>query len=339
MTASDLVACAAAFAEHLARELVPACDRAGVRSAVGAALAGAAERPGRSGRRASVLTRAGVPFEASVTGGPGGPAPALRYVADPASAAPFFGPRLAGQRRVVDDLVARLGEPAEAARCEAARFLDAVFPDPAGVPARSRAAAFVGVVHDPVVATRPAWLKVYGNLGGDRPALRRLSETWAPFGEVAALVRDLPLAPRLAALGLGASGARRHKVYLRPRDGVPGALTTVLHHLGADPSGLLPEIGRPGGAAAVGRRSYVACEPRAEGDPVVTLYVPATHLDAGRATELAQACHGSTAALDMVAAAAGASGRAWDLTAVGLGGPAGAPPASLTLYVAPRPAA
>ena len=145
--------------------------------------------------------------------------------------------------------------------------------------------------------------------------------------------------PRLAALGLGASGARRHKVYLRPQDGVPGALTTALGHLGAEPSGLLPEIGRPGGAAAVGRRSYVACEARAEADPVVTLYVPTSHLEVGRATELARACHGSTAALDLVAAAAGASGRAWDLTAVGLGGPAGTPPATLTVYVAPRPAA
>jgi len=132
-----------------------------VRAADGAALAGTAERPGRPGRRASVLTRAGVPFEASVTGGPAARPPALRYVADPGSAASFFGPRLTAQRRVVDDLGARLGSSGAAVGDEAHAFLDTVFPDPA----RTRAAAFVGVVHEPGVAAGPAWLKVYGNLG------------------------------------------------------------------------------------------------------------------------------------------------------------------------------
>jgi hypothetical protein len=128
--------------------------------------------------------------------------------------------------------VVRLGASGAAVGDEAHAFLDTVFPDPAVVAARTRAAAFVGVVHQPGVAAGPGWLKVYGNLGGDRRALARLSGPWVPFADVAALVDDLPLVPRPAALGLAASGARRHKVYLRPREDDPRALPAVLERFG-----------------------------------------------------------------------------------------------------------
>ena len=229
---ADLVACATAFAEHLGGELVPACDAAAVRAA-GRRRAGGHRRA--AGAAGPARQRAH-PSRRAVRGQrhrcAGRPAPALRYVADLGSAAPFFGPRLAAQRRVVDDLVARLGASGAAVGDEAHAFLDTVFPDPAVVAARTRAAAFVGVVHQPGVAAGPGWLKVYGNLGGDRRALARLSGPWVPFAEVAALVDDLPVVPRLTALGLAASGARRHKVSHRPREDDPRAPPAVLDRFG-----------------------------------------------------------------------------------------------------------
>lgn len=327
-------AAAAAFLAHLASALVPGCDGAAVRAVVTTALTGAGDGPGRDGRRSSVLTRWGAPFEASVTGGRSGPDAALRYVADPASSAGFFGPRLAAQRAVLHDLVAAVGRDGSGGE-EVDAFVDAVFPDPPRVPARTRAATFAGLVHD--AGPVPAWVKAYGNLGGDAAALARLGERWPALAEVAAATASLPLVPRLAALGLAASEARRHKVYLRPREDDPAALPATLAHFGVRVGDLLPETVRREAVPSLGRRSYVAVEPGTRAAPLVTLYVPVPLLDAGRPVELVRGWFGDTAVLDLIAAAAASSGRAWDLTAVGLGGPAGGPPTRLTVYAAPRP--
>ncbi len=334
---TGLVPAAATFLDHLARALVPGCDRSAVRALVATALTGATDRPGRDGRRASVLTRSGAPFEASITGGRSGPAPALRYVADPASSAGFLGPRLTAQRAVLHDLAVAVADGPAGVGDEIETFLDAVFPDPARLPARTRAASFVGVVHE--AGPGPAWIKAYGNLGGDPAAPARLGERWPAFGEIAAATAALPLVPRLAALGLAGSGGRRHKVYLRPREDDPGALSTVLATLGLQVGDLLPETVRPRSAASLGRRAYVAVEPGLGTAPVVTLYLPVPLLDPGRPARLVTAWFGDGAVLDLVAAAAAASGRPWDLTAVGLGGPAGGAPTRLTVYAAPRPGA
>jgi hypothetical protein len=86
---------AAAFLEALRPRLAPGCDAEVVEAVFRRASAGHGAARGRDGRRVSVLTPAGIPFEASVTGDEKGPAPALRYNTETATSMPFFGPRLA----------------------------------------------------------------------------------------------------------------------------------------------------------------------------------------------------------------------------------------------------
>jgi hypothetical protein len=166
---------AVAFLDQLARCLVPACDPAVVAAVLARASAGYTTARGRDGRRASAIKPSGVPFEASVTGGDGRLDPALRYTTEAGTGLPFFGPRLAAQRAALNDLVAFLPEPALAAAGELAAFAAVLFPDPGAVPARTRFATTVGVVHTAAAPAGVAALKLYGNLTAEPDALGRLA--------------------------------------------------------------------------------------------------------------------------------------------------------------------
>jgi hypothetical protein len=311
----------------LASRLVPGCDPAVVGAVLAAATAGCGGARLRDGRRASVLTRSGMPFEASVTGGDGRPAAALRYVVEPASSLPFFGPRLAAQRAVVEQLAGWL--PAGAGP-ELADFVATAIPDPPAVPARTRFALFIGVVHEDDAPAEPAWLKVYANVAGDRGALDRLAARWSGFGRLpAALPGGVDLVPRFAAIELAASGERRAKLYLRPPAGRPVALGALL------PAGLPPELAGWAGDETVGSRSFV-CAAAADGaDPPLSVYLPARDLGldpaglAALVAGLARRCHGGTAAVDALTAAA----VPWEVTALGVSGGG----RKLNVYAAPSP--
>jgi hypothetical protein len=138
-----------ALIDELARQLVPACDRDVIRRVFATASAGHAGTRLRDGRRASTLTPSGVPFEASVTSGAGRPATALRYVTEPGCGMPFFGLRLAAQRRALAELAGWLPEPGRAGVDELRTLADVLFPEVAAVPARTRFAVFLGIVHGP----------------------------------------------------------------------------------------------------------------------------------------------------------------------------------------------
>ena len=121
---------------------------------------------------------------------------------------PYFGPRLAAQRRAIAALAAHLA-PGDGAGDELGAMLDVAFPDPASVPARTRFASFVGVVHTARHPRHVAALKGYVNLrAADRDATVRLGRRWPGFRVLGDVVGDLaddggPLTTEFAALEVG----------------------------------------------------------------------------------------------------------------------------------------
>ncbi len=234
---------AAAFLDQLARCLVPACDPAVVAAVLARASAGYTTARGRDGRRASAITPSGVPFEASVTGGDGRLDPALRYTTEAGTGLPFFGPRLAAQRAALDDLVAFLPAPALAAAGELAAFAAVLFPDPGAVPARTRFATTVGVVHTAAVPAGVAGLKLYGNLTAEPDALGRLAAADDRIAALAAVVEGLPfLAPAFATREVDAAGRVGHKLYLRTATATGAALSLLARRCGGDAGALLADL-------------------------------------------------------------------------------------------------
>jgi hypothetical protein len=316
------------------------------------ASAGYAAARRRDGRRASVITPSGVPFEASVTGGGGRLEPALRYTTETGTELPFFGPRLAAQRAALDDLVALLPPPARAVAGELHGFADRLFPDPGAVPARTNFATTVGVVHTPAVPGGPAGLKLYGNLTAEPGALGRLATADDRIAALAGVVDGLPfLAPAFATTEVDAAGRLGHKLYLRTATATGPALSVLARRCGGDAGALFAELD----AARVdvtraldrGRWRGIACvaAPADGGDPALSIHLTAKGLGlaparmAALARTLAARHHGSTAGVDALdtagAAAAGRSSRAWGTTVVGVGLPPGGGVGKVNVYVAP----
>lgn len=351
------------FLEALTGRLAPGCDREVVLATFASASGGYAGPRGRDGRRVTAITPSGVPFEASVTGGAGRAAAAVRYVTETATGMPFFGPRLAAQRRALDDLVGRLPAPARAGGDELRAAPDVFFPDPGAVPARTRFATTFGVVHRPEVPDAPAGLKLYGNLrtepagaGGGRrvgdAALGRLAARWPAFLALREVVGDLSfLAPHFATIEVDARGGIGHKVYLRTGRANAAALTVLARRCGATLAPLADELAAAGVAPEVWARGVFVCchhagagSPRGAGGspgPEVSVHLPARALglDAAGMAAFARRMvtgHGDGPAHDALVAAVDRAGgpAAWTTTVVGVGLAAGGL-GKVNVYVAP----
>jgi hypothetical protein len=336
----------AEFVDALASRLVPACDPAVIRAVFEAASTGYAGSRARDGRRASVITPSGVPFEASVTGGNGRSAASLRYVTEVASAAPFFRPRLTAQRAALDRLVGWLPDGVSSpAQAELSGFVDTLFPDPGAVPARIRFATWFGIVHRPEVPANIAGLKLYGVLFDGRQGVDRLAARWPEFSELSALVADLgSLRPYMADLEVDATGSTRCKLYLLTTAGA-APLEALVKRVGAGAASLEAMLGRFGVAVRGWSRVFICCEADDGKGPAVSVHLPAKALaldPAGMATlarRLAESLHGDTSALDAMEDAARQSARRWDHTFAGLGLGPGGSSGKLNVYLAPRPSA
>ena len=334
-----------AFLDELVPRLVPGCDAAAVRSTFALAGAGYTVPRTSDGRRVSAITPSGVPFEASVTGGDGRDEPALRYVTETATGMPFFGPRLAAQRRALDGLVARLPAGARDAAAELGCFVDTLFPDPPAVPARTRFATLFGLVHRADPAGGPVGLKVYGNLATDRTALARLGERWPPLAALAARVEGMPfLVQHAAATEADAAGRLSHKLYFRTVSRANAAsVAVVARRFDACAADLLDELASCGAAPVWNRNVHVCCESRPDGDARLSVHLPARALDLGPdamlalVRTLAARHHGTTAAVDALTAAAAAAGGTWSPTVVGAGLVPGGGLGKLNVYYAPSP--
>jgi hypothetical protein len=342
------------FVEALRSALVPGCDPGVVGAVLGCASTQCGGQRGRDGRRASALTPGGVPFEASVTGRAGRSAAALRYVTEPGAGLPFFGPRLAVQRRVVADLVARAAREVRASGDALKAVHDVLFPDPGAVPARTRFASFVGVVHTPEHPSHLAGLKVYANLRAADPAaaVARLGRRWPGFDDLDGLTRDLvpeggPPTAQFAALEAGAGDGLRSKLYLRTRTAGPRGLAGVARRVGADPAALDAALADAGLGLDGWVRPVFAClSTRAEGGGAVALSVHvaarSADLDAAAMADVARRItgrHGDAggfAALTRAMAAA-SPGAAFEVTVVGVGLAAGGGVGKVNVYAAPAP--
>lgn len=347
----------AEFVDALTRRLVPACDPGVVGAVFATAAAGYTGPRARDGRRASALTPSGVPFEVNISVGDDRTTPALRYVTETAAGQAFFRPRLEAQMAALDRLVGWLPEAAASSsehrddpapvRQEVQQFVDLLFPDPGAVPARTRFATFVGVVHQDDVPEGVAWLKVYGNLAGQEGALERLAGRWAAFGSLAGLVADRRRwAPAFAALEISAWGDRRFKLYCRPRVDDRSALDLLAARCGTDADGVLGTLTELG--VTVGRwpKVLVGCEAAgatAGRAPRLAVYFPGKSLgcDPRGMADLVRRLTGRDEAhrradpwLDAVEAAArGTVGDGWEYPGVGVGLRPGGAAGKLNLYV------
>lgn len=348
------------FVEALRATLVPGCDRDVVAAALADATTGSAGPRGRDGRRASALTPSGAPFEASVTGGGGRSGAALRYVCEPGTRSPYFGPRLAAQRRAIADLSARLA-PGDGAGDEVGALLDVAFPDPASVPARTRFASFVGVVHTARHPRHLAGLKGYVNLrAAGRDASVRLARRWPGFRVLGDVVGDLagdggPLTTEFAALEVGdgpavapdvpASRGGRVKLYLRTRTAGAAGAAPLVRRVGGEVDAFTAALADAGVRADGWRRPVFACVSTGaagSGGVDLSVHVPARALDlgaddmAGVARSLVER-HGAAQALPaLVAAMAAAGDTAFGVTVVGVGLPPGGGIGKVNVYAAPR---
>jgi len=331
-----------AFLDELVPALVPGCDPAAVRATFAVAAAGYTVPRTSDGRRVSAITPSGVPFEASVTGGGGRAEPALRYVTETATGMPFFGPRLAAQRRALADLAARLPAGARDAAGELGCFVDTLFPDPPAIPARTRFATTFGLVHRADTPAAPAGLKVYGNLGLEPAALARLGDRWPALAVLAEPVDGLPfLVPHFATAEADAAGRLGHKLYLRTTIRANAAsLSVAARRFDACAADLLDELVECGAAPTWQRPVFLCCEDRADGAPRLSVHLPARSLDLGPeamlalARALAARHHGTTDAVDALTAAAARAGGPWTPTVVGVGLAPGGGLGKLNVYIA-----
>lgn len=365
-----------AVLEELRRRLVPTCDPGTVRRVFAAATSGHGTSVRlRDGRRASALTRAGVPCEVSVTGGRTAPsaadgatggrsAAALRYATEPGAGLPFFASRLAVQRRALDEMVRRLPAAAHPVADELRALPEVLFPDPGAVRARTRFATFLGIVHRPEHPRHLAGLKVYANVrtGGAGDALERLGARWSAFDALAGPLRSVPgTAPQFAAVEVDAAGHLTHKLYARTGTGggdpaVPalagalgidvGPLAEALRGAGASP-------GVSGVGGEVWQRSFLVGCARREGDAGLAPRIELTvHLspralgcDARRLPAIVGRlvdALGDPCGFDALRATTGAGTEdpdaAWSLTIAGVGFAPGAGVTKVNVYAAPVPA-
>jgi hypothetical protein len=336
---------ASAFLDRLRARVAPECDAEVVQAVFRRAAARyPATGRDRNGRRVSVITPSGVPFEASVSGGAGGPQSALRYLTEAATGVPFFGQRLAAQLGVLDDLVRWLPPEADpaAAGADLRDFVGTLFPDPGVVPARTRVATWFGIVHRPERPAHLDRLKVYGNLAADERALGRLAATREPMGRLAAAVEGLPgLSRHLAAVEVDRTGGVTHKLYFFTDRTDAAFLCELAGRFGADASGLAGEIdGWRSGEAAGPRRGSFCCHATPDGRLGVSVYRSAKSLGLGQTQmadlvhKLAERYHGTTTAVDALVDAAADTVGTGSFSFVGIGlSPDG--PAKLNAYYVP----
>jgi len=296
---------------------------------------------GLDGRPASTVHPSGRPLELSVTGS-NGVDPVLRYTTEAGSRWPFFSRRLAHQRQALAATAERLDAPAAAAVApEVVGLIDRAYPDPATVPARTRQATLLGVVHHAEHPSGPVALKVYVNAAA---AGTDALSGWPDLLEaVHPFTGDARLRPHFVAAEATADGAVRKAYFRTVRSVDPSEVDGMLATVGVDGSALVAAVEHAGLRAALRRRSTFVC--RALGpDGTLTTSVHLQPgalgpdaLEAGR--RFADAWIGSSEVIAAAEAAgtagAAASGLPWSLSFLGARFAGAGSGPRLNAYVAP----
>ncbi|WP_063036795.1 hypothetical protein [Nocardia grenadensis] len=275
------------------------------------------------GRQASTLTLSGLPFEASVTGGRGRTTRAVRYVTEPATQETTFESRLTAQRIAVGELVRRLASGGDETTGLFRSLIEYVHPEPALVPTWYSGSTFIGVVYRDMAALPVSGIKVYCGPLRSPAALEGLCRQLPGFAGLATVPEEgRPLLrPLLATLEANALGEVVYKVYMSVRPHIATPMKLVRYF--GDPAWeILSELVACGAdPTALHRYHYFICRARGPGASTLTLNPLALgDIDLTEVTrELATRHHGSTHAVDAMAAAARAVGAAWHYSALGVG--------------------
>ncbi|WP_433202579.1 hypothetical protein ACQP1G_12525 [Nocardia sp. CA-107356] len=307
------------FLVDLAERLTLRCDPATVRAVMERACGGQLDARRPDGRRASLLTRSGIPFEVSVTGGRGKLTPVLRYTTETATQNMEIGSRADAQLAAIRDLVGWLPQGDETVVDLFQSFVATLYPDPTKVPAHS--ATWIGVAHDTAAPHHADRLKMYCGLNVSG-ALRRLCSAWPGFAEFASVPDEEKLIrPAIATIEVDAHGEVIHKLYLRARYDDVAVPMKLVRYFGDPAWEVLSELVRCGAdAAELHQYNFFVSYALGSGAPVFGLDVGARQNDLTvLVRELASRHHGTTHAVDALAQAAESCGATLRYSFVGMG--------------------
>ncbi len=321
MTAAEV---AGEYLVDLAERLTIGCDPGSIRAVVERVRGGQLDALGADGRRASVLTSSGIPFEASVSGGRGQITPVIRYVTATATPEADFGSRVSAQLAAIRDLVAWLPNGVQTVADMFQCFVTTLYPDTSELPRwRHRSPTWIGAVHHAAAPRHVARLKVYGGPPTGPGGLYRVCSALPGFAGLASVPdHEKLIKPVGAAIEVDAHGEVNHKIYLKARYNDVAVPMKLVRYFGAPAWEALSELARCGvDAAELHRHDFFVCCARGQGAPVFALHLVARRRDdlTGLARELASRHHGTTHGVDALALAAESVGASWRYSAVGLG--------------------
>ncbi|WP_459549924.1 hypothetical protein [Nocardia sp. X0981] len=306
------------FLLDLAERLALPCAPDMVRSTLDLANGGQMGERRPDGRRASRLTRSGLPFEVSVSGGRGTLTPAIRYVTETATQETIFASRVAAQLTAIEALVPRLPDAGRMRAAVLRTFIETAYPDSARAP-RRHAPTWTGIVHHAAAPHHLTRLKAYAR-AATPSELERLCEAFPAFAGLASVPDEQLIAPSFAALEVDAEGTITHKLYLRIRRDIAAPMKLV-RHFGEPAWEILSELSCAGFEPdRLYQHNFFACRARVSGAPTFTLHLTADRYEFDDLVAgLAHRHHGTTRAVAALTGAAEASGAAFHCSALGLG--------------------
>ncbi|MFG3520022.1 hypothetical protein ACGF5S_07145 [Nocardia nova] len=312
------------FLIDVGKRLNLGCDSSVVRRVLERACGGELPTLGPDGRRASGLTRPGIPFEVSVTGGRGRYEPAFRYVTESGTNSARFSSRLADQRAAIRELLAGFPGGVEAEGDMFDWFITSLYPESANIPASRSFGTWTGVAHHAAVPRSPARLKVYGGLFDGSRALERLRHGRPEFDGLSVIPEgERLIRASLAAVEIDVDGAVKHKVYLRAKRGDVAVPLKLIRYFGDPAWEALSELVRCGlDPARFYEHDVLICRARDAGTTTTFALnmLAHRHDDLGDLVrELAVRHHGSTEAVDALTDAANSCGASLYFSAICLG--------------------
>lgn len=312
------------FLVDVAERIGTGCTPESLRSVLLHACGGRLDTRTPSGRRSSGITVAGMPFEASVTGGRGHSARLLRYITETSTWEPEFAVRLEAYLAAIAGLVSWLPDGNDEVVDLLHAFVTTVYPDPAAIERGRRPAMWLGIVHHPAEPDRLAGLKVYCSPAARADALEAVSRRWPGFEGLCPIPENDDLF-RNAGLAVEVDAYARltYKLYVRARSRDVAVPMKLVRYFGDSAWEALSEFTRCGvDAAHLHDFGYfVCCSRRADEDPSYTVSLATRRSDDINALvrELAVRHHGSTRAIDALDHAARSNSAIWRCSALALG--------------------
>ncbi|MEU6563133.1 hypothetical protein [Nocardia nova] len=328
------------FLVTLSDQLGVDCVPQSLRTVLSVACGGRLDTRGPDGRRSSELSRSGIPFEVSVTGGRGRYAPAIRYVTETTTWRTAFADRLHAYLAAIAELAARLPPGNESTTDLLHAFVTALLPDPVATDPYCMPTMWLGIVHHPAEPNHPAVLKVYCAPDAQTDPIEAVGRRWPVFRELSPVPADEEhIHCAGIAMEVDAGGHVKHKIYLRAASRNVAVPMKLVRYFGEAAWEVLDELVRCGiDAASLHEFSYyICCTHREDGTRcfTVTLMLGSSCEYPELIRELASRHHGTTRAVDAMTHAAAACNASWHNSGLALGFSPGDGIDKFTVYGAP----